>query len=233
MNEAQRAEAELRRQNKQLLDTIAQFQRPTAPQPPAKETQPQLTPEQKLEMLQNDPVGYLDKLQQEAEERAEKRVFGKLSEQHKVNTQQQQVNNFVAALDKQFRVTYADLSDPLYEPYIKEASQQVALTQDGAVLLVTNPPEFLRVVADAVRPKIESLKTRFNPTAPVTPTQAASAQTNDPNITRERISASPVVKPSSASVIPAGPTEEKGETPQEYSSSRRLNQKRIFGQVTA
>ena len=227
MHEATQEAAELRRLNKQLSDMITQFKSPPVPQAPQPQPEPQLTSEQKLEMLQADPVGYMEKIEQEAIRKAEERIFGKLEERTKVTAQQQQMNNFVTALDKRFREKHPDLNDPLYEPYIERASQQLALTQDGAVLLISKPDEFLDSVANSVRPTIESLKARFNP-AP----QATTPGQPNPNETRERIPASPVVKPSSSQAVPAGPKEEKEETPQDYVNGRRQFQKKVFGQVS-
>lgn len=232
MHEATQETAELRRQLKQALDMMAQIKSPSIEQARQPQPQPQLTPEQKLEMLQADPVGYMEKMEQEAITKAEQRVFGKLEERAKVSNQQQGINNFVSELDKRFRVANPDLNDPLFEPYIEKASQKLALTQEGSVLLVSRPDDFLKAVANNVRPIVESLKSRFTPGTQekVTPAPGQPTQTQE---TRERIPASPVVRPSSAQAVHGGPTEEKEETPQDTVNNRRLQQKRIFGQVTA
>jgi hypothetical protein len=233
MHEATREAAETRKQLKQALDMMAQLKSsPGEQRPPERQPEPQqLTPEQKLEMLQSDPVGYMDRLEREAIEKAERAVFNKLEKVSKEGVQKQQIERFVSALDNRFREKYTDLGDPLFAPYIEKASQSFALTQEGAVTLVTDPEKFIDTVAERVRPVVENLRTRFTPgevKPPLAPIQEQSVSQDK----RERIPASPIVKPSSSLVKPAGPTEEAGQTPQEYADSRRLQQKRVFGHVT-
>jgi hypothetical protein len=174
----------------------------------------------------------MDRIEREAIEKAKREVFGKLEEQSKVNVQRQQLNNFVAALDQRFREKHADLGDPVFAPYIEKASQQLALTQEGAVLLVTRPDDFLDSVAARVRPIVETLRTKFTP-GEVKPSPAPVQEQQVSQDKRERIPASPIVKPSSSLATPAGPKEETGLTPQDYINSRRQSQKKVFGQVAA
>jgi hypothetical protein len=235
MHEATREAAETRKQLKQALDMMAQIKGSTvSPGSPEQELQPQsLTAEKKLEMLQSDPIGYMDRMERDAIEKAEKAVFGKLEERSKESVQKQQLNNFVSALDQRFREKHKDLSDPLFAPYIEKASQNFALTQEGAVTLVTRPEEFIDYVASQVRPIVETLKSKFTPADDGAPKNINAPEQQFSQDKRERIPASPIVKPSSSLAVPAGPKEDAGQTPQDYASSRRLQQKRIFGQVTA
>jgi len=191
--------------NKQMLEVLQTIK--TSQVPPA-ETQPkdelELTPEQKTELIINDP----DKYERLVIEKAKREIRGEFETKQKADqeaiakaSQQRGLELFLRMGDQHFVTTYPEMQ--IFGPYVKEAAEKI-LRSPGAKELISQkgPQGLIDQAVEDTKIRIEQIKTDLTAGATPPPQNAAPANTGE---VRTPIPASPVVKPSGVIPAPVAP----------------------------
>jgi hypothetical protein len=193
--------------NKQMLEVLQAIKtspsQPTVPKPEEIE----LTPEQKTELIINNP----DEFERILTEKAERRILAKIEERQRADNEaiqlasrQRGLELFVRMGEQHFENNYQDMK--IYEPFVKEEAEKILKSPDARELISRLGPQgLIDTAVTNTKSRIEQIRQSLAATGTIPPaTPAVPAQSTE---VRTPLPASPVVRPSG--VVPAPPVAER------------------------